>query len=971
MTLRYRSPGVYFSPRTRTFTLMAKSSMYVMRVDDGRNLEHLYWGEALPMEDDLTYLSIGNTIIMFDPVGTLTVPKILGLDELDEISDIQGLTDRWKVYTKQKNDPERGSRPRRLENASWRLWTMERNKGGDLNRDLGTETLLSALGEEEAKDEGRFSEKEESKIKKIPTSPTDGHPVPRAATPPFSFLPGPKTAPTSPPVPVSPMGEHIFDHFPKSAGTLTALTQQEPESIIHVVPSEPHDMSRTFPSVRDFREIREHPRHPEESIVNWNVLDPTMAGKNSKLFEFADRGTGDYREPSIMVTYADGSTVSPFEYIQHKIEKGKPRTPEYFPNVRVEDVHEATTLTIDMMDPVTKLVVRLFYTVMHDYDIITRRIEVVNTAGQPVWLERLMSATVDFDSNKYYMTQLSGGWARERQIVTKELQDGLTTFNSCRGASSHQFNPFLVISVGAPFSETTGSVYGFNLIYSGNFLASAEVSESRRMRVNMGVNPVGFRWLLESGESFESPEIVLSYSSTGMGHLSRQLHRLYRNRLIPPRWRQKGCPILLNTWEAVYFKVNHEMVCEIARCCKNMGVELVVVDDGWFSQRNNEFSSLGDWYPNLEKFPFGLEGTVRALEEMGMAMGIWVEPEMVSVDSDLYREHSDWCLHVPERMRTMGRNQLVLDFSRKVVRDYIFEQLDAILGCANITYCKWDFNRHLTEIFTSQEDWPPERQGEIGHRFVVGVYEVFGRITTKYPDVLFESCSGGGGRFDPGMLYFTPQIWASDNTDAISRVYIQYGTSLAYPPRTFGSHVSTVPNHQTLRSTSMKTRSLVAMNGSFGYELDPRHLTDAEINECLGYVQLHQRFRDLVWNGDLFRLRNPFHNDTGAWMYVSEDQHEALVMAVNVRREVGRLEPRLLLQGLGPGKIYEIEELCPGKLVRNVGTGAIELDPNGVYQFGRTLKLSGHSLMVAGLPIKFLFDADSVLFHLKLVSNYQ
>eukprot|EP00180_Rhodochaete_pulchella_P003672 Plantae.Rhodophyta-Rhodochaete_pulchella.ctg6488.p1 GENE.Plantae.Rhodophyta-Rhodochaete_pulchella.ctg6488~~Plantae.Rhodophyta-Rhodochaete_pulchella.ctg6488.p1 ORF type:complete len:736 (-),score=119.30 Plantae.Rhodophyta-Rhodochaete_pulchella.ctg6488:591-2513(-) len=637
--------------------------------------------------------------------------------------------------------------------------------------------------------------------------------------------------------------------------------------------------------------------------------------------------------------------------------------PLFMPNVRTEGIEEATTLEVELIDPLTKLSVKLYYTVMHDYDVITRRTVVTNRTGAEVWLEGLASATVDFDADRYFMTQLAGGWARERQVMTKPLVDGLSVFKSSRGASSHQFNPFMAISVGSPATETQGIVYGFNLVYSGNFQAVAEVTESRRMRVNMGINSEPFRWLLKKDESFHAPEVVMAYSSNGMGHMSREYHRLYRNRLMPPEWRNKKPPILLNTWEATYFNVNHEVLLEIARCCVKADIELLCLDDGWFGNRNNEYSSLGDWRPSVEKFPFGIAATVKEVRELGLDFGIWVEPEMVSYESDLYKEHPDWCLHVPERGRTMGRNQLVLDFSRAEVRDHIYSVLHELLSSAEISYCKWDFNRHLTEIFS--QNWPAERQGEIAHRFVLGVYEVFGRITSAFPNVLFESCSGGGGRFDAGMLYFTPQIWASDNTDALSRVCIQYGTSMCYPVLSMGSHVSTVPNHQTMRSTSMKTRSIVAMNGSFGYELDPRGLSEVEISEIKGYIALQKRFCGLVRDGDLYRLWNPFEMDSAAWMYVAEDKKEAVVMAVNLRREVGRLEPRLRLGGLDPSKVYSIEEFCPGTLVRNVGTGAIELDPNGVFQYGRALVLSGQTLLTAGLPVKFLFDADSLLFHLE------
>lgn len=367
---------------------------------------------------------------------------------------------------------------------------------------------------------------------------------------------------------------------------------------------------------------------------------------------------------------------------------------------------------------------------------------------------------------------------------------------------------------------------------------------------------------------------------------------------------------------------------------------------------------------NVSKFPFGVDGIARAVNEVGLKFGIWVEPEMVSQDSDLYRAHPDWCLCVPKRNRTTGRNQLVLDLSRKVVQDHIYNQLHQLFTNANIEYVKWDMNRHLTEVFS--QEWDAQRQGEISHRFMLGLYTLLGRLTEAFPDILFETCSGGGGRFDAGMLYFAPQIWTSDNTDALSRVNIQYGTSLAYPASCMGAHVSAVPNHQTLRTTSMKTRSIVAMSGTFGYELDPRGFTDDDNAEIRHFIDLHRRLSPLVYNGDMYRLWSPFKTDSGAWMFVSRDSHWAIVIAVNLKREVGRLLPRLKLRGLRDDLVYVIEELCPGTVVRNVDTGAIEHTKIGVYQYGDTVSMTGRTLRCAGLPVKFMFDSDSILLELRV-----
>lgn len=492
--------------------------------------------------------------------------------------------------------------------------------------------------------------------------------------------------------------------------------------------------------------------------------------------------------------------------------------------------------------------------------------------------------------------------------------------------------------------------------------------------------------------------------------------------------------------EAAYFNVTHEVVVEIGRVAAKAGIEMIVLDDGWFGERNDTTAGLGDWFPNRTKLPYSLDGLVRDVNNLGLKFGIWMEPEMVSMDSKLYKEHPDWCLHVPSRGRTTGRNQLVLDFSRECVRDHIYNEMDKILSSCPVEYVKWDMNRHLTEVFS--QDFPAERQGEVAHRFLMGVYEVLGRITRQHPDVLFETCSGGGGRFDAGMLFFAPQIWTSvrwpgrvracsaalamlyqpwagvydaspllarkrgfmscclrtrrgavsferlysrvllvallmcvvylpilhglflflavffrlplaqDNTDALSRVQIQMGTSLAYPVSSMGSHVSSVPNHQTLRTTSMKTRSLVALCGSFGYELDPRNLTTEELAEIRRYIELHKMLSPIVIKGDMYRMWSPFTSDSAAWMFVSQDKVDAVAIAVNLRREVGRLLPRLTLRGLSPNKVYEVEELCPGHVVRNIDTGAIDFDSSGVYQFGTPLRMSGRALCSAGLPVR-------------------
>lgn len=978
------APGVYYDGQLRLFRLRCKDSLYAFRVDDSRNLEHLYWGPPLPPSDDITYLIRSHVHSPFDPRGSISIAKVLGLDELGDIGNVEDITEKWRVFTAKAKDVDESEdklRSRRLENASWRLWHQERNRGGDLNRD----TVADALKELSIETEGKTSKSQPEK----PHVSFDQH------------LNGP-SEPDHEPAPNTQKAK------PKGLGMRRSLTSAKSMvnvaslSMEHVptgsrdtpVPKAPASpLSRPRPTFenRTFQQPKGHSgssspimRKPssqafspvagsfgelsrQEQNTNWGALDAEVLGKNTKLLEFSDFGTGDYRDPSFKLTFhRDGSSVCPLEYRGHKIVQGKVPMPSPMPALYTDSTEEATTLIVDLEDILTGIRFLLYYTVMHDYDIITRRTVVVNNGSHPVTLRHIVSGTFDFDAEEsYYLLQLAGGWARERSVCTQRLDYGVSVVKSTRGASSHQFNPFIVISPREEPQEDHGEVFGFGLVYSGNFAATTEISEYGRLRVNMGINQEGFTWHLSNEKGcnqFHTPEVVMTYSREGLGHMSRTLHRVIRERLVPRLFRYKVQPVLINTWEAAYFEINHEIVVEIARSAAKANIELLVLDDGWFGVRHNTLSGLGDWYPNPSKFPFGIEATARAVNECGLLFGIWVEPEMVSIDSDLYRKHPDWCLCVPMRNRTTGRNQLVLDFSRQVVRDHIFNELYKLFSRANVAFVKWDMNRHLTEVFS--QEWHKERQGEVSHRFILGVYEVFGRLTEAFPNVLFESCSGGGGRFDLGMLYFSPQVWASDNTDALSRVAIQYGTSLAYPAPTMGAHVSTVPNHQTLRTTPMKTRCVVAMSGTFGFELDPREFSEDDIKEVIGYIELRNRMAPLVNEGDLYRLWSPFKLESAAWMFVSRNRRRSMVIAVNIRRLVGRLLPRLKLRGLDPDLVYQIEELCPGTVIRNSDTGAIDNAPFSVYQYGEPLQITGRTLMNAGLPVKFLFDADSLLIEL-------
>lgn len=580
-------PGISWDARKRVFRLRGKDSLYVFRVDDSKNLEHLYWGPPLLVEDDLTYLSKTNVPAPFDPKGVVSVARKMGLDELGEIADEHDLSERWKVYTRAKDTAtENDSRPRRLENASWRLWSMERHRGGDLNKDLSDNVLAMALGEPVEGDvaaatptgtvgtDALVADGEEaissagaadgSLIESAPqTVPSTGGPPSEADEPVAPALPRSATVGTPaadttsgrPSPPFSPrMGPRSAAVFPARIGQTPTFGPTSPAALggttagLSSLTAAHAGSSMGLMSLGGGSSMDLAPHLSSYEATNWSKLDPELVGKNTKLLEFADHGTGDYREPSLKVRYKDGSTVSPLEYKSHRIVRGKPSLDKFAPGVYVESPSEATTLIVEMVDPVTNLVVLVHYTVMHEYDAIIRRNVVVNSSSDLVTLLHVASVTLDYDADQYYMTQLSGGWARERQVVVRKLDDGLTVVKSSRGASSHQFNPFIVISPGGPPAEDSGIVTSYTLVYSGNFMASAEISESRRLRVSMGLNPEGFTWSLSPGEKFSSPEVIMSYSDEGMGKLSRGLHRLMRQRLVPPRWRNYSCPVLLNTW---------------------------------------------------------------------------------------------------------------------------------------------------------------------------------------------------------------------------------------------------------------------------------------------------------------------------------------------------------------------------------------------------------------------------------------
>ncbi|MEQ8154316.1 MAG: alpha-galactosidase [Clostridiaceae bacterium] len=656
--------------------------------------------------------------------------------------------------------------------------------------------------------------------------------------------------------------------------------------------------------------------------------------------EYPAYGNSDFGTPAYSVQLENGSTVTELRYESHRIIKGKPQL-EALPSTYVERDDEAETLEIVLKDTLIGLKVVLTYTAYENHDVITRNVRFINEGNTKLRLLRALSMSVDFDNKDYDFLHLHGAWAKERNIERRPLLNGTQSIESRRGASGHQHNPFIAL-LSKDATEDHGDAYGFSLVYSGNFLAQAEVDQYETTRVSIGINPFDFTWLLEQGESFQTPEAVLVYSSNGLGGMSRTYHKLYRTRLCRGKFRDKTRPVLVNNWEATYFDFNAEKIESIAKAGNDLGIELFVLDDGWFGKRDNDDCSLGDWVVNSRKLPGGLADLANRVNDLGMQFGLWFEPEMVCPDSDLYRNHPDWCLHVPNRTRSEARMQLVLDLSRKDVCDYIIKSVSDILSTVNISYVKWDMNRNMTEI--GSELLPAERQRETAHRYMLGLYRIMEEITSAFPNVLFESCSGGGGRFDPGMLYYMPQTWTSDDTDAVERLKIQYGTSIVYPISSIGAHVSAVPNHQVKRNTSLKMRGDVAMSGNFGYELDLTKFTDEEKNEVKEQIKQYKELRELIQFGDMYRLLSPFEGNETAWMVVSEDKTEAFVAYFRVLAEPNGPIRKVSLKGLDPDKEYSVS----GK--------------EGIF--------GGDELMYAGLVIPDLQgDYQSIVWHLKSNKN--
>lgn len=662
-------------------------------------------------------------------------------------------------------------------------------------------------------------------------------------------------------------------------------------------------------------------------------------------------GTTDFRYPALEMTYPDGDSISHFRYQGFKIFDGKVAL-EPLPGIFGE-AEQVQVLEVYLKDDYSDVYLTLRYAIYRDFPVITRQAILRNGGQQEYSVKQLASLNLDLPNEQYEWLHLDGAWARENHLSREKIHRGVQHISSTRGASSHVHNPFLAICQ-PQTTESQGQVYGFGLIYSGNFRAQIELDNYDRLRVQLGINPFQFQWQLKPNEMFVSPEAVMVYSENGLTGMSQAFHHLFREHLIRSSWKNKPRPVLLNSWEATYFDFDEKKILDIAEAAKELGVDLFVLDDGWFGNRNSDKGSLGNWVESREKLPNGLASLGQKIHAMGLQFGLWFEPEMVSEDTPIYHEHADWVIGHPQKNISQGRNQYVLNFGNPKVVDEVYRQMDAILQEVRVDYLKIDMNRYISEAYSS--DYLPDQQGELAHRYILGVYDLYNRLSKNYPHILIESCAGGGARFDAGMLYYSPQIWTSDDTDAVERLAIQSGTSMLYPLSSMGSHVSAVPNHQVARVTSLDMRKNVAFFGMFGYELDPLALTEEEKEGIKQQIKEYKSYQGLMMQGNFYRLETNDSNRV-AWMVVSQDQSEALVGYFQLLAQPNPTYQRLKLRGLKADVSYKVQE-----------------KQSEILRFGRDLETVGLLLNENYLgreaeywSREMLGDFSTKLFYLKMV----
>lgn len=646
-------------------------------------------------------------------------------------------------------------------------------------------------------------------------------------------------------------------------------------------------------------------REQHDTTPAWRLDQPDFQPELLKQ-EYASLGKGDFRYPAVQITDEDGSRISEFEFTRYEVTDGKQRLAQ-LPSTFDETNDDSINLVVYLNDRVAQVELQLNYTIFPHQDVIIRSSRFVNHGDRRVVIDRALSSQIDLPDADYDLIQFSGSWARERQMIRQHLRTGVQSISSLRTASSHQQNPFFMLAR-PDTSDDQGSVFGFNLVYSGNFLDQVEVDQFDTSRILTGINPDEFAWNLDPEDAFQTPEAVISYTDHGMNQLSQQMGEFYRQHLVNQHFANQERPILINNWEATYFDFNEAKLLEISRAAKNLGIEMFVLDDGWFGHRDDDTTSLGDWFVDRRKFPNGLAHLAGKIHELKMQFGLWFEPEMISIDSELYNHHPEWLIGAPKRQLSPGRNQFVLDMARPEVGNYLFNAIARIIHETHLDYIKWDMNRNITEMFSGS--LPADAQLEMPHRYILGVYQLYDRLIKAFPNVLFESCASGGGRFDLGMMYYAPQAWTSDDTDAAERMKIQFGTSYGYPQSMMGAHVSAIPNDQTGRITPLQTRGEVAYFGDLGYELDITKLSAKDLEVIKQQINFYKMHRQLFQFGDFYRLDNPFTNNGNvlSWMVVGKNQKTAIAARYQLLNHPNPAYARLYLRGLDPNKKYVVNQ---------------------------------------------------------------
>ncbi|KRM08970.1 alpha-galactosidase [Lentilactobacillus farraginis] len=684
------------------------------------------------------------------------------------------------------------------------------------------------------------------------------------------------------------------------------------------------------------RKIHVQPAYQNLTSKEWRDDNPSLSEAAPNFqpaaikAEYSSLGKGDFRYPAFQITQKNGSRITELQYDHYQLSAGKKRLAG-LPSTFDDTDDDAQTLIISFKDQITGLTVDLNYSLFPHQDVIVRSTTFTNPSSEKLVIDRALSSQLDLPDDNYDLIQFSGTWAKERHLYRNHLRPGIQSISSLRTSSSHQQNPFMIL-VRPETTDQQGAAFGFNLVYSGNFLDSIEVDQYNTSRILTGINPDEFGWQLGPGASFQTPEAVLSYTSNGMNQLSQQLADFYSQHLVNPRFTHQDRPILINNWEATYFDFDEAKLMTIVNQAHQLGIEMFVLDDGWFGHRDDDTTSLGDWFVDKKKFPNGIEHFSQQVHELGMKFGLWFEPEMISIDSDLYRKHPDWMIHDPKSTPTPGRHQFVLDMTRQDVIDYLYDRISHMIESAKLDYIKWDMNRHITEMFSSQ--LTAAQQLEMPHRYILGVYQLYDRLTKAYPDVLFESCASGGGRFDLGLMYYAPQAWTSDDTDAAERMLIQFGTSYGYPQSMMGAHVSAVPNDQVGRVTSLKTRGAVALFGDFGYELDITKMSPTELTQIKEQVAFYKQHRHLLQFGKFYRLDSPFvgKGNVISWQVVSNDQKQAIAARYQLLNQPNPPYTRFYFTGLDPDREYRVNddsETYYGDELMNAGYFVPTIKPNG------------------------------------------